>query len=614
MDYTIFLDGLPKMTERQLEKELKRPMQQLGIYGYSVTIRPRKPQARNHHQLARNNHRNGNIDPLSALISNMGLQPGRNARQLPMKGNQAQNLLPQNSNTWFAFVIVPRPELKQRFIQTHGGKNPRLSLKLKGASRIEVKHPTKPHPINRHLLDGLQESQDEQEQKARRRLNEEEEKMEKSFPIKSVSCGVWRSIPHSDNEWMPGYAERSTFKHQGELVFRPKGVVIRVNHMREPEYDFMDDILGDMKPTQTTLSISYNLVDAVVTDSKQDIMFRVSGCPRIYTNIYVPEELQEDYRGPERERVLGWSQEHELYVGLSFVYRVRLARESDLGRVKALSNRWGIPEILHRIIPIVSDPVPFSDAFVDAIGMLQNNPKYPFPVAFQLSALISNGYLHPDQVTAILPYARRLIKDLGEHHAANALRYFHHEVSANVDPLFDPASGSTEQVVELLKQGIKTYQKLLHGEHQEYTRKKEQDMVLIHTVQLTPTGVMARGPHWESSNRVLRKYEDFTDHFLRVQFTEEDFEPFKMESQVSQDKIYAHFKQRLLEGITIVGRRFEFLGFSGSGLKAATCWFVAKFVKDGDVMTRERIIKDLGHFEHIKVPGRWAARIGQAFT
>ena len=110
MDLSIFLDGLaPKTTDRQLEKELKRPMQQLGIYGYSVNVMLRKPQ--------RSYQTRNKVNPITALLNNMELETGQRVRELPIKGHQARILPPGKSNTAFAFVTVPRPEFATRFIQ-----------------------------------------------------------------------------------------------------------------------------------------------------------------------------------------------------------------------------------------------------------------------------------------------------------------------------------------------------------------------------------------------------------------------------------------------------------------------------------------------------------------
>lgn len=105
---------------------------------------------------------------------------------------------------------------------------------------------------------------------------------------------------------------------------------------------------------------------------------------------------------------------------------------------------------------------------------------------------------------------------------------------------------------------------------------------------------------------------------MRVSFSEEDGEPFQQERDVDSAVIIKLFRERLNhhgEGpIRIAGRPFRFLGFSSSSLKSLTCWFMADFPFEGQIMTPERLIRELGEFGHIETPGRFAARVGQAFS
>ena len=75
----------------------------------------------------------------------------------------------------------------------------------------------------------------------------------------------------------------------------------------------------------------------------------------------------------------------------------------------------------------------------------------------------------------------------------------------------------------------------------------------------------------------LQRLEVFLGENNGADTLQEDFEPFMGESKVGAGAVYARFRQTLLEGISIAGREFGFLGFSGSGLKAATCWFVGAY-------------------------------------
>jgi hypothetical protein len=107
---------------------------------------------------------------------------------------------------------------------------------------------------------------------------------------------------------------------------------------------------------------------------------------------------------------------------------------------------------------------------------------------------------------------------------------------------------------------------------------------------------------------------------LRVSFCEENGEQFQHELDVTSDQILkGQFLARVDPAqngrIVIAGRKFEFLGFSNSSLKAQICWFMAPFYHpDLGMITPKECIKRIGIFDHIRQPGRYAAWVGQAFS
>jgi len=74
-------------------------------------------------------------------------------------------------------------------------------------------------------------------------------------------------------------------------------------------------------------------------------------------------------------------------------------------------------------------------------------------------------------------------------------------------------------------------------------------------------------------NRVLRKYDDFTDDFLCVSIRDEDLSKMSA-ARGSVDLLLDGVKRVLDEGLEIAGQRFHFLGSSNSQLRNHSCWFV----------------------------------------
>jgi hypothetical protein len=61
--------------------------------------------------------------------------------------------------------------------------------------------------------------------------------------------------------------------------------------------------------------------------------------------------------------------------------------------------------------------------------------------------------------------------------------------------------------------------------------------------------------------------------------------PVRFNGRVSNEKIHrGRFADILLNGIHIADRKYDFLGFSHSSLRAQTCWFVAPFFHNGGLV------------------------------
>lgn len=126
--------------------------------------------------------------------------------------------------------------------------------------------------------------------------------------------------------------------------------------------------------------------------------------------------------------------------------------------------------------------------------------------------------------------------------------------------------------------------------------------------------MLLRGPEWDVSNRVLRKYAMHTECFMRVFFADEDGLSIFHDPRASQDQVYKRFGHVLRSGIIVAQRKFEFLGFSHASLRGHQVWFMAPFEQNGTMMRARDIIQDLGDFSHIHCSAKCAARIGQAFS
>ncbi|KAF8542541.1 RNA dependent RNA polymerase-domain-containing protein [Trichophaea hybrida] len=354
----------------------------------------------------------------------------------------------------------------------------------------------------------------------------------------------------------------------------------------------------------------YHSIYQICTNSQSDIFFTLISAPRIYFT----KKISDPQTGERlsRDRVSGVEDAHEAFAGFSLIYKVTLTNQTDHPKVVRLGKKAGIPPINPKTV--VSEPASthFVLAFTRLVGALQDHQLFPFRPAFQLNALVSNGIVPPETVIKLLPRVRMLILEVGEILAGGMLERFGQD-------LIHGSEG--RPILEILEERIARMRTILTPQYFEDQKKNHTHMAFIHRMMITPTGVFSYGPNWEASNRVLRQYSDYHDYFLRVSFCEEDGEQFQNEPRVNARRILTdQFLNRLdpapprKGALVIAGRRFEFLGFSNSSLKSQTCWYMAPFEIEGRRMDAGTVVRSLGDFSQIRTPGRYAARVGQAFS
>ncbi|KAL4756453.1 RNA dependent RNA polymerase [Aspergillus foveolatus] len=139
----------------------------------------------------------------------------------------------------------------------------------------------------------------------------------------------------------------------------------------------------------------------------------------------------------------------------------------------------------------------------------------------------------------------------------------------------------------------------------------------IHRVVVTPSRITLHGPVAEPLNRILRRFPNHQEYFIRVQFCDENVEDVYFNPRINNSLIFVRFKNVFANGFQIAGRTYTFLGFSHSSLRSRSAWFSAPFIDDDDdgaIQSYFTIIKAIGRFSEITSPACCAARIGQAFS
>ncbi|RAL10611.1 RNA dependent RNA polymerase [Aspergillus homomorphus CBS 101889] len=216
-----------------------------------------------------------------------------------------------------------------------------------------------------------------------------------------------------------------------------------------------------------------------------------------------------------------------------------------------------------------------------------NYVHLPFSVRYQLEVCISNGFLSEFSMTR--EFATRLAeleesraKKLLEHVATQKKRYY------NPLKIFD----------------LKFIKGVTNAKIPSYC-------CYMRSARITPTTIYFNSPTVDISNRIIRRYMEHADRFLRVRFTDEKFlGRINSTMDNTRNEIFTRIKRALANGIVIGDRRYEFLAFGNSQFREHGAYFFAPLPG----LTTANIRAWMGHFSHIRNVAKHAARLGQCFS
>lgn len=129
---------------------------------------------------------------------------------------------------------------------------------------------------------------------------------------------------------------------------------------------------------------------------------------------------------------------------------------------------------------------------------------------------------------------------------------------------------------------------------------------LVKRIYITPTTIILNPPKSETGNRVIRKYNELSDFFLRVNFCEENLEKHVW---AGSEEVLERFR-KVLDYLDILDCQFEFLGFSNSQIRNHSCWMT---MRTSDSWA-EQIREELGDFSSCMNIAKYSARLGLCFS
>ncbi|KAL4754800.1 hypothetical protein BDW72DRAFT_213021 [Aspergillus terricola var. indicus] len=211
----------------------------------------------------------------------------------------------------------------------------------------------------------------------------------------------------------------------------------------------------------------------------------------------------------------------------------------------------------------------------------------PFAVRYSLEVCISHGFLSEYNMTR--EFALRLA-GLEEVQARKLLEHVTLQKKTYYNPMeiFDIKFGKGATVEK-----IPSY------------------CCLVRSARITPSTVYYNVPSVDISNRVIRRYINLADNFLRVRFTDEKhIGRVHATADNTMDEVLTRIKRALANGISIGSTHYEFLAFGNSQFREHGAYFFAP--RDNVIATSIRAW--MGQFSHIRSIAKHTARLGQCFS
>jgi hypothetical protein len=340
---------------------------------------------------------------------------------------------------------------------------------------------------------------------------------------------------------------------------------------------------------------------------------------------------------PTRSRVSSLGTVHSEIVGQCLVYNFQVIPSNMQPKIDLLKEcgLTMIPDNFHSI---------YLRDFRDQLTILKSelaqhtrDSLLPFTILFQLQGLAYNAYLPPVKIRALtrkLASVFKSRKQAGKRQiSVNSVKKLFNLIDW-VSPQSDPKDFSLDSLVDAV---LGSEQDLSNGIIQvDGLALPSPNLAHIFRILVTPSRITLHGPEVEPMNRILRRFPNHHEYFVRVQFADENGQDIHFSPQVNNDEVFSRFKDVLKRGFQIAGRQYTFLGFSHSSLRSHSAWvrtshflmnsewpqltcfcikFSAPFIDDQQkLQTNLTIIDGIGSFKNITCPAKCAARVGQAFS
>lgn len=299
-------------------------------------------------------------------------------------------------------------------------------------------------------------------------------------------------------------------------------------------------------------------------------------------------------------------------IGRCNSYRIHISPRfgAKLERAMQYLRERRITEHQPRCRLVVQDEPEIGAPLQDPFFCIHYKERISFDVLYLVNALlhrcIVNQYQLSEEFFELLRNHTALVN-------VTALRHIY----AYKNPIFD-----AYRRLKLVQEWLLNNPKLLKS------NRVSDDNVEVRRLVITPTKAYCLPPEVELSNRVLRKYKEVSDRFLRVTFMDEGMQ--KLNSNLltyymapivkditansfpQKTTIFKRLKSISTDGFYMCGRKYSFLAFSSNQLRDSSAWFFADDDNKTGV-TVGSIRRWMGKFNNKNV-AKCAARMGQCFS
>lgn len=282
-----------------------------------------------------------------------------------------------------------------------------------------------------------------------------------------------------------------------------------------------------------------------------------------------------------RVRIGSLSDRHADVVGQCLVYQFQVTGTDLSRRIQGLSRHDVLPFQCFDLVTQRTPPFHLGlfrsskDILTKELSENLQGRYLPFGILFQLQALVWNAYLHPGVVLELMRQLKRERKsdlDAGKRPmSVGAMKMLFKQINWPA-PHGEPSHFQVGPILDLLRENDKRVRQ--ENELQYDFSAVNQNQAFVHRVTVTPGRITLHGPELEANNRILRKYPNHHEYFIRVQFCDENGQDMNIfNPKLNHDEIWSRFKRILnVDGIKIAGRTYSFLGFSHSSLRSHSAW------------------------------------------